>query len=165
MRIAGLNHAVLYVTDAGRSADFYTGVLGFEVAGTMADGAAVFLRAPGSDNDHDLALFSIGPARPSAAGRGEVGLYHLAWEVPTLADLLEARRRLIEAGALVGESDHGVSKSLYARDPDGLEFEVMWAVPAELVDPGTGPVTRPLDLAAAVARYGARTPGRRRVLP
>ena len=49
---------------------------------------AVFLRAPGSTNDHDLGLFSIGAqAGPSAAGRGTVGLYHLAWEVDTLADL------------------------------------------------------------------------------
>ena len=38
-----------------------------------------------------------------------------------------------ERGALVGESDHGVVKSLYAKDPDGIEFEVMWAVPRERV--------------------------------
>ena len=34
-------------------------------------------------------------------------------------------------GALIGQSDHGVNKSLYARDPDGLEFEVMYLVPAD----------------------------------
>ena len=34
-------------------------------------------------------------------------------------------------GALVGESDHGVSKSLYAKDVDGNEFEVLWTVPSE----------------------------------
>ena len=42
------------------------------------------------------------------------------------------RERLIEAGALVGQSDHGPNKSLYARDPDGLEFEVMWLVPPSI---------------------------------
>ena len=47
-----------------------------------------------------------------------VGLYHLAWEVGTLADLADARERLRAAGALVGQSDHRVSKSLYAKDPD-----------------------------------------------
>jgi catechol-2,3-dioxygenase len=34
-------------------------------------------------------------------------------------------------GALVGESDHGATKSLYAKDPDGNEFEVMWMVPRD----------------------------------
>ena len=43
---------------------------------------AVFMRAPGSTNDHDLGLFSVGSsAGPSSAGRQSVGLYHLAWEV------------------------------------------------------------------------------------
>ena len=53
---------------------------------------AAFLRAPGSTNDHDLGLFGIGLGEgASAAGRGTVGLYHLAWEVDTLADLAETR--------------------------------------------------------------------------
>ena len=58
-------------------------------------------------------------------------------------------------GALVGESDHGVSKSLYGKDPDGIEFEVMWAVPRE--DWGAlehQAVTERLDLSAALARWG-----------
>ena len=54
-----------------------------------------------------------------------------AWEVGSLPDLIEAREKLSAAGALVGESDHRVSKSLYAQDPNGIEFEVMWRVPAE----------------------------------
>jgi hypothetical protein len=56
---------------------------------------------------------------------------------------------LIEAGALVGASDHGVSLSLYAKDPDGLEFEVFWTVPG-----GTPAGTRELDLAGELARRG-----------
>ena len=56
-------------------------------------------------------------------------MYHAAWEVGELTDLARARRRLIEVGSLVGQSDHGVSLSLYAKDPDGLEFELFWTVP------------------------------------
>ena len=41
------------------------------------------------------------------------------------------RERLVAMGALVGESDHGVSKSLYGHDPDGIEFEVLWTVPSD----------------------------------
>ncbi len=132
MPITNLNHAVFYVRDARRTQQFYADVLGFSTIIEHPDGAFVFMRAPASSNHHDLALFTIGTgATPSPAGRGAVGLYHVAWEVPTLDDLAEMRDRLAAAGALVGASDHGANKSLYARDPDGIEFEVMWLVPAE----------------------------------
>src|SRR5688572_23187730 len=94
---------------------------------------AAFLRAPGSTNDHDLGLFEIGAAAGApTAGRSTVGLYHLAWEVDTLAELGRVRDALATAGALAGSSDHGTTKSLYGKDPDGLEFEVVWLVPADL---------------------------------
>ena len=66
-------------------------------------------------------------------------------------NLQRARLRLAEAGALVGQSDHGVSLSLYAKDPDGLEFEIFWAVPG-----GTSVGTRALDLEAEVARWSSQ---------
>ena len=66
---------------------------------------------------------------------------------------------LTERGALVGSSDHGSTKALYAHDPDGLEFEVSWLVPADRLDDTTGMRTVPLDLAADIERYGADTPG------
>ena len=155
--ITGMNHAVLYVRDARRHQSFYEDVLGFETIVADPDGAFVFLRAPGSPNHHDLACFTIGAdAGPSGAGRGQVGLYHLAWEVSTLADLEDHRRRLSEAGALKGASDHGVNKSLYAMDPDGIEFEVMWLTPPELWgDEEHQAIIRPLDIDGDIATYGA----------
>ena len=153
MAVRRLNHAVLYVNGLQREVEFYKSTLGFEVRMEIP-GRAAFLRAPGSVNDHDLGLFDIGVGR--ASGRPEVGLYHLAWEVGTLADLVEARRKLLDAGALVGESDHRVSKSLYAKDPSGIEFEVMWRVPAEdwAAEMADGGVTLPLDWDATLARWG-----------
>jgi catechol 2,3-dioxygenase-like lactoylglutathione lyase family enzyme len=147
--VARLNHAVLYVSDVERSVAFYTSVLGFEPRFVTLPNAA-FLRAEGSPNDHDLGLFRVG-SRPSSPQ--SVGLYHLAWQVDTIDDLVELRGRLVEAAALVGESDHGVSKSLYAHDPDGIEFEVMWAVPRSHWP--DGPSIEPLDLDAEQARWGA----------
>ena len=124
------------------------------MAGEFGDGAAVFLRAAETENDHDLGLFSIGAQAPPPQP-GRVGLYHLAWEVDTLHDLAEIRERLVRMGALVGESDHGVSKSLYAKDVDGNEFEVMWAVPYdERQRLEGGAITQRLDLAAELAKHG-----------
>jgi catechol-2,3-dioxygenase len=163
MSIHRLNHAVLYVRSVERSVAFYRDVLGFEVVGAMSVGGAAFLRAAGSTNDHDLGLFAIGDAATaSPAGRGSVGLYHLAWEVDTLHDLESIAAALAEAGALVGASDHSTTKSLYGHDPDGLEFEIAWVLPAELLDEAAlaGRTSiRPLDLNREIERYGAETLG------
>src|SRR5512132_1728541 len=113
MPITRLNHAVLYVSDLERSVAFYTDVLGFRVIPMTPEGfaGAAFLQAPGSTNDHDLGLFQIGSqAGPSLAGRSTVGLYHLAWEVDTLAELERLAQRLTESDALTGTSDHGSTK-------------------------------------------------------
>jgi len=75
MPITGMNHAVLFVRDAARSAEFYREVLGFRTVAEMGGGRMVFLQAEGSTNDHDLGLFSVGDAAgPSTAGRQTVGL-------------------------------------------------------------------------------------------
>jgi catechol-2,3-dioxygenase len=163
MSIHRLNHAVLYVRDTARSVAFYRDVLGFEIVSELGGGAAAFLRAAGSSNDHDLGLFRMGPgADASPAGRTSVGLYHLAWEVDTLHDLEELAKQLADAGALVGASDHSTTKSLYGHDPDGLEFEIAWVVPADRLDDevlaGRAQI-RPLDLHREIDRYGAHTPG------
>ena len=165
MPITRLNHAVLYVRDVEQSVAFYRDVLGFRVLNVLPDGfrGAAFLQAPGSTNDHDLGLFEIGSAAAdSPAGRGAVGLYHLAWEVDTLAELERLAERLTGAGALAGASDHGTTKSLYAKDPDGIEFEVAWIVPADRIDDGAVEGRKrigPLDLGRELARYGAETRG------
>ncbi|MFG1823567.1 VOC family protein [Microbispora bryophytorum] len=161
MPVQRLNHAVLYVRDVSRSVAFYQEALGFRVV--QAFPGAAFLQAEGSSNDHDLGLFQIGAqAGPSSAGRATVGLYHLAWEVDTLAELDRIATRLTEMNALVGASDHSTTKALYAKDPDGLEFEVSWLVPAglltdEILDGRTQ--IKPLDLAKELERYGAETRG------
>jgi catechol-2,3-dioxygenase len=154
-----LNHAVLHVRDVDRSAAFYCDVLGFRVTEEVP-GRAVFLQAEGSTNDHDLGLFATGAqAGDSTAGRSTVGLYHLAWEVDTLAELERLQHRLAEVGALAGASDHRTTKALYARDPDGLELELSWLVPASHLPVDDGPLTAPLDLPRELARYGRDLPG------
>lgn len=162
MPVTRLNHAVLYVSDLERAVAFYRDALGFEQV--MGFPGAAFLRGAASTNDHDLGLFEVGAsAAPSPAGGLGIGLYHLAWEVDTLDELARLADVLAERGSLVGASDHGTTKSLYARDPDGLELEVVWIVPAALlteadVTAGRSGI-RPLDLAAEQHRYGGATRG------
>jgi catechol-2,3-dioxygenase len=144
-----LQHLVLWVGNVERSVRFYSDVLGFEVRHRYPN--AAFLKIPGTADDHNLGLFE----QPGLAAPDErvARMYHSAWEVAELADLARARQRLIEAGSLVGQSDHGVSLSLYAKDPDGLEFEIFWTVPD-----GAPVRTRALDLEAELARRGITVP-------
>ena len=140
-----LQHLVLWVADVERSVRFYCDVLGFEVKRRYPN--AAFLVIPGAGNDHDLGLFEQPGVRPP--DEGVARMYHAAWEVGSLTDLARAKQRLIQARALVGSSDHGTSLSLYAKDPDGLEFEIFWAVPD-----GAPAGTRPLDLEGELGRRG-----------
>ncbi|HJU81298.1 MAG TPA: VOC family protein [Acidimicrobiia bacterium] len=160
MPIHRLNHAVLYVSDVERSVRFYEEVLGFRKV--MGFPGAAFMQAPASQNDHDLGLFQVSGATASTAGRSTVGLYHLAWEVDTLGALEEVSQRLLAEGAMVGATDHGTTKALYGRDPDGIEFEVCWLVPAELITDeivAAKSQMKRLDLEAEKNRYGADTLG------
>ncbi len=90
-----MNHAVLYVRDARAHKEFYSRVFGFITNIEDKNGQFVFMRAPSSNNHHDVAFFSIGKnASPSNAGQKSVGLYHIAWEVETLAELEEVKKTL-----------------------------------------------------------------------
>ena len=155
-----LNHAVLFVSDLERSVTFYEQAFGMTVMAREPRANAAFLRLPRSGNHHDLGLFGVGAQQPRP--RGALGLYHLAWQVDTVEELQGARATLLALHAYTGESSHGATKSIYARDPDGNEFEVMWMLPRE--DWGeyenAAPVDR-LDLGAEVARWsGVGTAGR-----
>ena len=148
-----LNHAVLYVSDLERSVDFYRRALGFEEI-ARERGMMAFLRAAGTVNHHDLALMSVGSSAP-APPPGSTGLYHLAWEVQSIDDLVTMAQTLTDLDALTGMSDHGATKSLYGRDPDGIEFEVMWMVPREQWGEfDRQAVVRPLDLQRELQRFG-----------
>jgi catechol-2,3-dioxygenase len=145
-----LQHLVLWVADVERSVRFYCDVVGFEVQRRFPN--AAFLKIPGSSEDHHLGLFEQAGVRPP--DERVARMYHAAWEVGDLTDLARARQRLVAARALVGQSDHGTSLSLYAKDPDGLEFEIFWTVPD-----GQPIGTRPLDLEHELARRGLAVHG------
>ncbi len=155
-----LNHAVLFVADLERAVRFYTDVFGMTVVTREPRFNAAFLRLPRSGNHHDLGLFGVGPQAPPKR-RGGIGLYHLAWQVDTIDELARARQVLLDAGAYAAESSHGATKSIYGKDPDGNEFEVMWMLPRSAWGEYEHSATvERLDLEAELARWsGVRTAG------
>ena len=150
-----INHIVLKVRDLDRSVGFYCAIFAYEEClERFGDGVQAFLRAKGSDNHHDLSFQRIAADAPPP-GKGAVGLYHFALEVPKLEDLAAVRGRMAQMGALTAEFDTGSTLSVYGRDPDGHTFEVMWETPRDSWGEfETRAGARPLDLDAALRRWG-----------
>jgi catechol 2,3-dioxygenase len=135
----GIGHVVLRVRDVERSTAFYQDILGFKKVGEIP-GRMVFFTATG-ENHHDLAVMAVGPNAPAPNPYG-VGLYHVAIRLESDEAVRAAYRALTEAGAeVVGSSDHGVSHSLYIKDPDGIELELYADVPT-WKEEGMGPVSQ-----------------------
>ena len=116
-----VGHLVLNVRDQGTSAKFYTEVLGFEIAFERS-GFGVFLTC--GRVHHDLALFQAAedaaPATP-----GGLGLNHMALQVEDFDALTQYYHRLADYGVEIDRAtDHGMTKSIYFRDPDGNGIEL-----------------------------------------
>lgn len=154
--VTRLNHVALKVRDLEASVDFYTRVMGFtEDVARFGNDTIAFLRAPGSANHHDLALLNIGAKATDASARS-VGLFHCAWEVASLRDLLVARDRLLAEGCFQSQADHGATKAVYGTDPDGNTIEITWMLPREQWGSWEtdAPIKTAIDLDAELARLG-----------
>ena len=125
-----INHIVLMVGNLDHSIAFYHRYFGFTEAFDRFGPGMAFLRAPRSDNHHDMALLQAGPDT-SRRPDGALGLFHVAFEVDTPDELAAARDHFRADGIFDREFDHGATKSVYAWDPDGNNVEVMWMLPRE----------------------------------
>jgi catechol 2,3-dioxygenase len=116
-------HVVLKVRNLEQSQKFYTETLGMRVIKDVPQLRAVFLSFNGRDH-HEIALFEIG-AKAEAPKPNQTGMLHVAFRLRTEDDLVAAYKELKEKGVPVSFTvNHGVSKSIYFRDPDDNELEV-----------------------------------------
>ena len=123
-----LGHLVIRVRDAKRSEDFYHDVLGLEVRNRTRGGKMVFFTS-NPEIDHEIALEELGP---NAVGPfpDQVGLYHMARELAGMDELKDAYQVVLDNKVdIAGFGDHGETKGLYIRDPDGIEIELFTNAP------------------------------------
>ncbi|VVE10114.1 VOC family protein [Pandoraea terrigena] len=115
-----LAHANMFVSDYVKASDFYRNVFGFAEAYRQPDNLASFLS--NGNTYHDFALVDIRSKYAKAGQRP--GLNHLAFEVDSEADLVNAYKAALTAGIqFIGPADHDVARSIYLKDPDGNEIE------------------------------------------
>ena len=134
----GVNHMVLNVRDMEKSHDFWTRVMRLEHCGTQGGpGQPRFLRFYRSHGHthHDIAL---SPAKdpdslPIPTGPLQTpGLNHFAWTYPDLETWKQQVRHVVDTGYPIQfRMEHGMSQSLYVRDPDGTVVEMMYEFPEE----------------------------------
>jgi catechol-2,3-dioxygenase len=132
MTVQELGHIVLYVREIDRSRRFYRDVLGWKQLETPGDFPVAAFSS--GRTHHELLLIEVGPqATPIPPGR-RVGLYHFGLKVGTtdeeLATMLENLKT--HDVKIVGATDHGVTHSLYIKDPDGNEIELYIDVQPEV---------------------------------
>lgn len=136
-----LGHIALRVRDVDRAAKFYSEVLGLKV---KMQGRGVAFLGIRPDASHEIALFPL-PEGAEGPDPGRVGMYHMAWEMGSFAELEKLHERLRAKGAeIVGYSD-GQCNVMFL-DPDGNELEAIWEpTPGELArsrEPGAPPLPK-----------------------
>jgi catechol 2,3-dioxygenase-like lactoylglutathione lyase family enzyme len=127
-QIGKIGHVVLNVRDVAKSTAFYTQVLGFQISDVYPDemvpGGMVFMRC--STDHHGIAL--VGSMEQAAPN---VELNHIAFEVPSLDDVIRARDHLRKHDVPIdfeGRRRAGCQIAVEFRDPDNHRLEIYWGI-------------------------------------
>ncbi|MDP9146869.1 MAG: VOC family protein [Acidobacteriota bacterium] len=151
-----IGHVHLKVANLERAIDFYSGILGFQIMQRLGDSAA-FLSV--GNYHHHIALNTWESHGGHPPAPGTTGLYHTAIVYPDRAALARALHRLMSARIpLEGAADHGVSESIYLRDPDDNGVELYCDKPKEVwprdAHGNLAMFTRALDLSRLLNEAG-----------
>ncbi|MEM7797670.1 MAG: VOC family protein [Chloroflexota bacterium] len=117
-----IGHVHLKVRDLKESITFYQTFFSLNFI-EQVDNDYAFLS--GSAFHHEVALQQIGANAPDSHPYG-VGLYHVAFEVPSQTDFAQAYQTLKAAEVPVVAVDHRISWALYFKDPSGNGLELYW---------------------------------------
>lgn len=154
----GFNHVAVLTGDMDRLIDFYRTCFGVEVVVDFVEEGRPRFCILSVGPVAELNVFEIDGNEEHTKqvpmfGRGR--LDHLALRVPDIEAFTEVRDRLRNAGATDGYvSDFGPTLSLFYRDPDGLESELIVANPDAVPGVYNGPGT-------PSARFAHDMPGAR----
>ena len=115
-----LGHVHLKASNLEKSEEFYVNLLGFKVTERVGE-EYLFLSL--GEMHHDLALRNMGDNAPHPP-KNYTGLYHFAVEVEDEKELFKIAKKLNKNKIAFTTADHGISKSIYFKDPDENGVEV-----------------------------------------
>ncbi|MGH7917439.1 MAG: VOC family protein [Candidatus Binataceae bacterium] len=127
-----IGHVVIKVRDLERSRRFYTEVMGLRLMAELPKIKMAFFASDGRDH-HEIAVVEVGADAP-APQSGQVGLVHIAFRLRDEDHLRAAYQELKEKQVpILSTVDHGITKSIYFRDPDGNQLEIYCDNPPEYI--------------------------------
>lgn len=149
MPIQRVGHVVIRMRDLEAAKRFYRDILGMQISGER-EGFGVFFRF--NDYHHDIAVFKA-PDDAEPPNEKQVGLVHIALVADSFKTVQEWYYRLKEQGVpIVRTVNHGFTKSIYFKDPEGNELEIYCEVPEfDWRERGVGQTNSPLDIEAEAA--------------
>ena len=128
---SSIAHVRLTVTDIERSRQFYESVFGWPVLLELPENANATIRERlsflfgGVIYDLGGTLIGLRPVAEDRFDEDRTGLDHLAFRVPSVAELNDATRHLDDLGVAHGPvKDIGPSYILEFRDPDNIALEL-----------------------------------------
>jgi glyoxylase I family protein len=122
----GVHHLAMICSDVERTIAFYQDVLGFPLVEVIENrdypGSTHFFLDIGNDNL--LAFFDFPGLGLGEAVEAHGAVQHVAISVDQ-EHLDAVRRRLDDAGIAYLGPDRGLADSLYVKDPDGIQIELL----------------------------------------
>ncbi len=138
MKILGIHHITLVASNAQKTVNFYTGVLGLRLIKQTVnfdDPASYHLYFGDALGRPGTAITFFEWPRAPRGRHGIGGTHHLALQVADREGLLKWKRRLMDLNVKVdGPFDRHYFQSIYFRDPDGVILEIATQGPGWTVD-------------------------------
>jgi glyoxalase family protein len=138
MTILGLHHITLVSSDAQRTTDFYTGVLGMRFIKQTVnfDDPTSYHLYFGDENGSPGSAITYFEWKGAPRGRrGIGGTHHYGLGVPGYDAVLKWKRRLIDHGLdVTGPFERHDTISIYFADPDGMIIEIATDSPGTHLD-------------------------------
>ena len=154
-KIESLGHVGIYAEDLMKQRDFYTRVLGLQIADEdLEERGMTFLSADPDREHHEFVLM-----KGRVSNDGDKVIQQISFIVPNLDDLKEFHARLQDEGVRIDRIvSHGIAFGMYFFDPEGNRIELYVKTPYKVPQPLGDPIdiTAPNEELEEIAR--ARVP-------
>ena len=136
-KVSGLGHVGIFVHDLMKQRDFYSRVMGLEIADEDIEGRGmVFLSAHPDEEHHEFVIM-----KGRTGGSDAQVIQQLSFKVDTLAELKEFHTVFKDEGVEIQRTvSHGNAFGMYATDPEGNTIEVYYKTGFPVPQPHGDPV-------------------------